>query len=120
MALALVPVLAALALVLAVALLVSAPLANSAELSTAAGVCCSPRHPTPTIRARQAVGGHGPLAVPYAVPYPPSGVSVGTGQRHSAAQALCQAMVESIHPHSVGRGNAWYVCFYTISNILFV
>jgi hypothetical protein len=98
----------------------SEPLANSAELSTAVGVHHSSRHPTPTIMARQAVGGHGPSAAPCAVPDPPSGVSVGTGQRHSAAQASHQAIVDSIHCHGVGGGHARYVCFYIIPIIVFV
>jgi hypothetical protein len=84
-----------------------APLANSAEPSTAVGVCRSSWCPTPTIREHQAVGGHSPSAAPYAVPDPPSGVSVRTGQRRSAAQASHQATFDSIHLHGVGRG--WYV-----------
>ncbi len=70
--------------------------------------------------ACQSVGGRGPSAASYAVTDPPSGVSVGTGQHSSAAQALHQATVDSIHPHGVGRGHAWYVCFFTTPIIVFV
>jgi hypothetical protein len=66
-------------------------------------------------KARQAVVGPGSsdAPAPNAVPDTPSGVYVGTGQRHSTVQTSHQATVDSVYCHGVGGGKkSMHTCGY--------